>query len=302
VTVAPKPDPTDAASAMAADFELARPRLLGLAYRMLGIVADAEDVVQEAWIRFQAAGGQVEQPAAWLTTVASRLAIDRLRANARRREEYVGPWLPEPVVLIPGPEEAAELADSLTLGFLTMLDRLKPAERAVFLLADVFGLSYLDIAATVGKSEVSCRQIASRARRRVTLPQPGSGRASPEQQQVVDELVQAVLSGDIEGALSRLAPDAVLVSDAGAHRRAARRPVIGATRVARFLVNLVRRYSTDVAVVATQVNGDPGFLVSLAGSPDTVIAFDVQAGRVATIWMVRNPDKLDHLGGPVAMY
>ncbi len=142
----------------AATFEAERPRLVGLAYRMLGMWADAEDVVQDAWLRWQSADeGSIERPAAWLTTVTTRLCLDRVRTAQRRREEYIGPWLPEPVVSGPGPEEAAELSDSLTLGFLTMLDRLGPLERAVFLLADVFAVPFADIAGAVGKSEVACR-------------------------------------------------------------------------------------------------------------------------------------------------
>ena len=152
-------------------FEAERPRLLGLAYRILGSAVDAEDVVQEAWVRWQGAQG-IERPAAWLTTVVSRLALDAWRAQQRKREDYVGPWLPEPVATEPDPAERAEMADSLTFGFLVLLDELSPVERVVFLLADVFGEAYTDIAATVGKTEAACRQIASRARRKLQESKP----------------------------------------------------------------------------------------------------------------------------------
>jgi RNA polymerase sigma-70 factor (ECF subfamily) len=278
-------------------FEAARPRLLGLAYRMLGSMADAEDVVQDAWLRFQAAGERVDRPEAWLTTVTTRLAVDRLRAARRRREDYVGPWLPEPVVLEGGPDEAAELSESLTLGFLTLLDRLGPVERAVFLLADVFALPFADIAAAVGRSPAACRQIASRARQRLV----GGARRRPvgAERRVVDELIAAIALGDIQAALNRLAPDAVLVSDGGPSRRAARRPVVGSARVARLLINLARRYGREFEIAPVVVNGDPGLLISAAGRADTVLAFEVDGDVIAAIFVVRNPDKLEQLSRPV---
>jgi RNA polymerase sigma-70 factor, ECF subfamily len=194
------------------EFHQLRPRLLGLAYRMLGVLADAEDVVQEAWLRWDRADrGEIASPAAWLTTVTTRLCLDSIRSRERRREDYVGPWLPEPVVLEPGPEEQAEMADSLTLGFLTMLDRLNPVERAVLLLADVFAVPYADVAAAVGKSEVACRQIASRARRRLQSSSPS--RSNPSDRAVVDQVLAAFFLGDTEAALARLAPEVVCVSD-----------------------------------------------------------------------------------------
>lgn len=291
-------------------FETARPRLLGLAYRMLGTLADAEDVVQEAWLKWDAAeAGSVEKPDAWLTTVTTRLALGRLRSAQRRREEYVGPWLPEPVVSAAaygagaagvegGVEGAAEMAESLTFGFLAMLDQLHATERAVFLLADVFAVPYAEVAAAVGKSEVACRQIASRARRRLR-----DGRLrSPtgDERQVVDELLVAVALGDMNTVLARLAPDVVSVSDGGALRRAARRPVVGRERVARFFCNLARRYPHATMAPVT-VNGDPGIIASIDDEIDFVAAFEVEAGHVAAIWLVRNPDKLEHVFTPVAI-
>jgi RNA polymerase sigma-70 factor (ECF subfamily) len=267
---------------------------------MLGTLADAEDVVQEAWLRWQGTDPvNVERPEAWLTTVTTRLALDRLRTLRRRREDYPGPWLPEPVVIAPGPEEVAELSESLTLGFLTLLDRLGPLERAVFLLAEVFGFSYPEVADAIGKSEVACRQIASRARRR--LRDSPVRPASPAERRVVDELVVAVARGDVTSALARVAPDAVLIADGGPKRRAARRPVVGAERVVRFLTNLSRRAYLRAQVEPSTINGDPGLIVSVDGAVDFAAAFEVEDDRVAAIWLVRNPDKLEHLPEPVVM-
>ncbi|HUP84591.1 MAG TPA: RNA polymerase sigma factor SigJ [Acidimicrobiales bacterium] len=275
-------------------FEVARPRLLGLAYRMLGTLDDAEDIVQEAFLRWLSADHDaIVNPDAWLTTVASRLALDRLRAQQRRREDYVGPWVAEPLVLEPGPEETAVRTESLTLGFLALLDRLAPVERAVFLLADVFGVPFAEIAETVGRSPAACRQIASRARSRVRSAAPRFA-ASPDRR-VVEEFLVAVALGDIDAVLARLSPEAVCVSDGGANKRAARRPVVGADRVARFFVNLARRYGAEASFASATINGCAGLIVSMGGGIELAAAFEVADGRVRSIWVVRNPDKLVHL-------
>lgn len=285
-----------------AAFEAARPRLLGLAYRMLGTIGDAEDVVQEAWLRWDAADRtSIDVPDAWLTTVTTRLALDRLKSAQHRREQYPGPWLPEPLVTQAGPEEAAELADSLTLGFLTLLDRLGPVERAVFLLADVFGLPYSEVAEAVGKTEVACRQIASRSRRRLQGAHPR--KPTGAERRIVDELLVAMALGDVPAVLQRLAPDAVCVSDGGPQRRAARRPVVGAERVARFCINVTRKAYRASRVASASINGDPGVIVYVDDAIDCVLAFEVdpESERVATIWIVRAPEKLDHVLAPLAL-
>ncbi|MDQ2754575.1 MAG: sigma-70 family RNA polymerase sigma factor, partial [Actinomycetota bacterium] len=208
-------------------FASERPRLLGLAYRMVGSLSDAEDIVSEAWTRWCTVDdvSQLQSPQAWLTTVTTRLAIDWLRLVRHDRETYVGPWIPEPVVTEPGPEVRAELADSLTLGFLTLLDRLDPVERAVFLMADVFEAPFATIAKALDKSPASCRQIASRARRTLRHTRV---RAQPEDdRRLVDELLVALSSGDMEAVLAHIAPDVVCITDGGANRKAARRPVVG---------------------------------------------------------------------------
>jgi RNA polymerase sigma-70 factor (ECF subfamily) len=271
---------------------------LGLAYRMLGSITDAEDVVQDAWLRWQAADrAAVENPAAWLTTVTSRLGLDRLRAQQRRKEDYVGPWLPEPMAGGPGPEERAELAESLTLGFLTVLDRLGPVERAVFLLADVFGEPFPVVARAVGKSEEACRQIASRARRRVREERAGAQAAD---RALLEKLVLATAAGDVDAVIGLLAPEVVLVSDGGPDRHAARRPVVGPERVARLLVNLAARWNDDDTAEFAEVNGAPALVMRVAGAP-LVLTADRVDGRVATIRVCVNPAKLGALDRPVRL-
>ena len=271
-------------------FERQRPRLLGLAYRMVGGLADAEDIVGEAWARWCAAASPgIESPEAWLTTVTTRLAIDFLRSARHNRQVYVGPWLPEPVVTDPGPEDRAELADSLTLGFLTLLDRLDPVERAVFLMADVFSVPYAEIAAAVDKSPPACRQIASRARRRLA---DSRRPPRPVERRRVDELLVALWTGDMAAVLERLAPDVVCITDGGAGVAAARRPVVGAARVARFLVNLTRKYRDRLQASPVTVNGEPGIVARIDGEVDFVMAFETEGEAVTAVWLVRNPDKL----------
>jgi RNA polymerase sigma-70 factor (ECF subfamily) len=281
-------------------FERERPRLVGLAYRMLGTITDAEDTVQDAWFRWQRIDiDRLDRPEAWLTTVTTRLALDHIRSDRRRREAYVGPWLPEPLVSEDQPDDAAVLADSLRLGFLAVLDHLKPVERAVFLLADVFGVPFAEIAHTVGKSETACRQIASRARQRVRRPSEARDRTSDRA--LVDAVTAAIAIGDVDLVISHLAPDVVCLSDGGANKRAARRPVVGASRVARLLVNLAHRFVGDLSVQPALVNGDAGIVVAIGGVVDVVMAFEVDDQRVVAIRIVRNPDKLTHVGHPVAL-
>jgi RNA polymerase sigma-70 factor (ECF subfamily) len=281
-------------------FEQSRPRLLGIAYRMVGTMADADDIVQEAWMRWNDAHqASIHRPEAWLTTVTARIAIDFIRASSRRREEYLGPWLPDPVVADHGPEATAELADSLRIGFLRLLDTLDAVERAVFLLVDVFGVAYADVARGVGKSEVACRQVASRARRR--LRGALSRRPVGEERRLVDELISAVARGDLQAALERLAPDVVLVTDGGATRPAARRPIEGAARVASFLVTFARRSYARARVVRAVINGDPGIITYVGDGIDFVAAFDIANGAITGIWLVRNPDKLNYVTSAIAI-
>ncbi|WP_298209633.1 RNA polymerase sigma factor SigJ [Ferrimicrobium sp.] len=285
-------------------FEKARPRLLGFAYRITGSLVDAEDVVSEVWLRWaEADQDAVINPQGWLTTVTVRRAIDWARAGARRRETYLGPWLPEPVVTArrtnTDPEAAAELAESLALGFLIVLDRLDPVARAVFLLADVWGWSFAEVAVVVGRSEAACRQLASRARKRLQ-----AATAAPTPWRVTDEemvhrLVVAVTAGNLEMTLSLLAPDVVLVSDGGPSIHAARRPVVTSPRVANFLLNLARRLpAVGDSVDIVTVNGTSGIIVHASQAPKVVMAFEFQDERVTRIWTILAPEKLRRLDNP----
>jgi RNA polymerase sigma-70 factor (ECF subfamily) len=289
-------------------FEAERPRLTGLAYRITGSIADAEDVVQEAWLRWAARDtGGVENPPGWLTTVTSRLALDRLRAQRRRREVYVGPWLPDPVPTVRSVEETAELAESLTLAFLVLLDELGPIERVAFLLGDVFGEPYSVIAAVLEKSEAACRQLASRARRKMHSAQPNGETPgpSPTSAELLIQLMDSVLAGDEERALSLLDPDVVLTSDAGPSRRAARRPVVGARRVHQLLTGGWRlfgfktRPSREEMPTARllDVNSSPSLVLDWPEGP-IVITGEAADGRITSIWVRLNPDKTAALNDP----
>ncbi|MGH9112565.1 MAG: RNA polymerase sigma factor SigJ [Acidimicrobiales bacterium] len=286
-----------------------RPRLVGLAYRITGSRIDAEDIVQEAWLRARRIDpGTIERPAAWLTTVVARLALDHLRSARHRRETYVGPWLPEPILAsvaapAPGddPARAAELAESLTFGFLRVLETLTPTERVVFLLADVFETPFPEIAQVIDRSPEATRQVASRARRRVRAGQVRR-QAPDDAAQVVVELIDALAAGDADRAIALLAEDAVLVSDGGAHTHAARRPVVGRDRVSRFLLNLTRRLvDADMRVEPALCNGEPGAVIYQGEARYAAASAHVVDDEVAAIYLVVNPDKLAALdiSGPI---
>ena len=279
-------------------FESARPRIRGLAYRMLGTLADADDVAQDTWLRWRAADGEhIANAEAWLVTAATRLCLDRLRSAARVRETYPGPWLPEPIVTDPGPENAAELSESLTLGFLLLLDQLAPVERAVFVLADVFEVPYAEIAVTVGRSPAACRQIASRARRRLR-PDQQPGRAVAADRGLVSGLLRALASGDVNEVVARLAPQVVCITDGGPGRRAARRPVVGSGRVARFLVSVARGYGRHLTSRPAVVGGSAGAVLSAGDAVEQVMAVTSEDGVIASVYFVGNPDKLTSVGHP----
>lgn len=283
-------------------FERERPRLTGLTYRLLGSIADADDVVQEAWLRWNGADRQsIDNVSAWLTTVVSRLGLDRLRIRQRQREVYVGPWLPEPLLTaIDDPAEITVAADSLTTAFLWMLERLTPEERLVLLLADVFGESFHAVADVIGKSHDATRQMAVRARRKLrTEHLPPRTATRVELQSAAMEFAAAVLSGDIDQVRALLAVDAMSVSDGGAERHAARHPVIGAERVARFLVNLAKRLPTAAAVEPAWVNERPAMVIAWEGSTRMVVTVDVADGHVTRVFVHVSPSKLQALGHAV---
>jgi RNA polymerase sigma-70 factor (ECF subfamily) len=288
-------------------FAAERPRLLGLAYRILCGNADAEDVVQEAWLRWSKADqAAIDNPPAWLTTVTARLALDRVRTVQRRREVYVGPWLPDPVSTERSPAENAELAESLTLGFLVMLDCLGPLERAVFLLADVFGEPFAVIAAAVGKSEPACRQIVTRARRKIRGAE--HIRPAPASAALLGRLMTAVVAGDETQAVRLLAPEVVLISDGGPDRHAARRPVVGSYRVQRLLSGGWRLFGfrarpepSDLPPVrVATINAGPAIVLESPAGP-VVVSGESQHGVLTRIWVQLNPDKMTGMDHPVDM-
>ena len=279
---------------MSDPFVAERDRLWGLAYRMLASRADADDAVQDAWLRWQGADHDtIVNPAAWLTTVTSRLALDRLRGRQRERESYVGPWLPEPL-LTEQATDPTELAESLTVGFLTMLERLEPTERVVLLLADVFGEPFRAIADVTGKSEAACRQIASRARTRVRDDDRHSRRPvdAEERTRLVNAFTRATSLGDLGALAELLAPDVTLVSDGGADQHAARRPIVGVDRVSRFLVAIAERLAGGSTIEPVWVNGEPGLVVRYGPAVVATVAFEVDAGRIERIYIIVNPSKL----------
>ena len=275
-------------------FEAARARLTGRAYRILGVLADADDVVQEAWLRWSAADRDtIDNPDAWLNTVVTRLAIDRLRRRKREEEGYVGPWLPSPVVQrSDDPADAVELADSMTTAFLILLELLSPDERAAFLLADVFGERYDSIAASLDRSPEACRQLASRARRKLRDGDRERQDEAHASDEVVRRFLTALATGDEATAVACLAPDAVYVSDGGPRRRAARVPVREPVRIVRLLVNLTRRWPDTCRFQPARVGGLPGVLIEMDGRILSATGVEVVDGRIVRITSVLNPDKL----------
>jgi RNA polymerase sigma-70 factor, ECF subfamily len=281
-----------------------RPLLFSIAYRMVGSVSEAEDIVQETFLRAHRADPQqVDSPKAYLTAITTRLAIDHLRSARVRRETYVGSWLPEPLVtagddLAADPEAHAETADSLSLAFLVLLERLSPVERAVFLLHDVFGYGYEEIARVVGKREDNARQIAARARRHVEEGRPRFETSREKRQELARRFLAAVEEGDTEGLVGLLAADAVMYGDGGGKAPAVTQPVLGAARVARFLVGLARQvHRAGLQLRPAEVNGQPGAVALDAdGRLISVLSLDIAGGQVQTVRSIVNPDKLRHLG------
>jgi len=280
-------------------FDSNRPLLFSIAYRMLGSVMEAEDVVQEAFLRWQGAhDDEVRSPSAYLSTVVTRMCIDRLRSALARREQYVGPWLPEPLLSEQVPEIAgsADLDDSLSMAFLELLESLTPVERAVFLLREVFDYDYPEIASLVGKSEANCRQIARRARHSVAARRPRFESSPEQEERLMGSFLRASLSGDMEALLALLSEDVILYSDGGGKTQAALKPIYGADRVARFLSGILRKAPPDFAVRQTRVNGKPGFVGYFGdGSPQSVVTLEVAEGSIMTIRLVVNPEKLGNV-------
>lgn len=280
---------------LAATFDSERDRLFGLAYRMTSSVMDAEDAVQEAWLRYERAsenGEPIQNPAAFLTTVVTRLCIDRLRSAAKRRESYVGPWLPEPILTDRDPAHIVELDESIRLGFLHVLDRLGPVDRAVFLLHDIFAVGYAEVAEIVGRSEANCRQIARRSRAKVRADREPAPSSEPQDRALLDAMLLAALTGDAVELESKLAADVALVSDGGADVRAARNVITGPHRLARFLIGIGKRYTDGYEWHEVRVNGAIGVAVTVEGELDQLWEVEFANGLVQSLHAISNPEKL----------
>jgi RNA polymerase sigma-70 factor (ECF subfamily) len=274
-----------------------RGRLLGLAYRMLGSRSDAEDVVQDAYLRF-AGASEVQNPEAFLVTIVTRLCLDRLKSAKAQREIYVGPWLPEPVFDAEGlaADAATELADDLSFALLLALDRLSPLERAAFLLHDVFDTPFSEIAAMLDRTEASCRQLASRARRAVRDERPPPAATPDSHARLLQAFGEAVASGNVARLAELLRADAVALTDGGGRKTAARNPIVGADKIARFFIGLAAKNAGhDIRIEPAMINGAFGALLYLDGELDHTMSMAISGEKIAAIYIVRNPDKLRHL-------
>jgi len=277
-------------------FEAQRPRLKRLAYRMLGSVAEAEDAVQDAWLRWTRAGEDVADPAAWLVRTTSRLCIDRLRAAKAQRDAYRGPWLPEPLIE-ELTEDPVERAEDVSVAFLLALERLSPLERAVFLLHDVFDEDYAAVAETLGRTEPAVRQLATRARSHVRDARPRFSVSQEEAGRLAMAFMTAAAQGDYAALSQMLAKDAVLLSDGGGKRKAALRPIVGPEDIVRLLQGLAWRagWAEGMQIRPVRINGYPG-VVAIQGEEPMTIAFQPGPdGKIAGVYLVRNPDKLGHV-------
>jgi RNA polymerase sigma-70 factor (ECF subfamily) len=289
-------------AALLEPFDRHRRLLFTVAYQMLGSVADAEDVVQDAWLRWSAADrGDVADARAYLVQVTSRLALDRLRSARVRREAYVGPWLPEPLLTetAAGPEDAVELGEQVSLALLVVLETLSPLERAVFVLRDVFGMPVPEVAAALGRSEAAVRQVAHRAREHVEARRPRFDADRRAQREVTERFLAAAIGGDVESLLAAMAPGVVLVSDGGGRVKAARRPIEGADKVARFLaaVGPLGAELPGLRVEVTEVNGAPAVVARTDAGPYMALQLLLVDGLVAQVLYIGNPEKLAGIAG-----
>ncbi len=281
-------------------FEAHRGLMFAVAYRMLGTIADAEDAVQDAWLRWSAAPrADVLDPRAYLARVVTTTALNRLRSARARREAYVGPWLPEPLLTEAGPDaaERAELAESVSVAMLVVLESLTPEERAVFVLREVFGFGHAEIGAALGRPAPTVRQLAHRAREHVQARRPRFDVDWNQQREVTERFLAAAAGGDIESLMTVLAPDVTLLTDGGGKTRAALRPIVGARKAARFLVGIAGRPYlgtpvSDMTVTAAEINGSPGTLITAGGRTLAALTLTVSSGRITAIQLLANPDKL----------
>jgi RNA polymerase sigma-70 factor (ECF subfamily) len=291
-----RPDPATEA------FLAHRNLLFTVAYELLGSAADAEDVLQETWLRWVGVDlDTVRDQRAYLVRITTRQALIRLRTLGRRKESYVGPWLPEPLLTAPDVAEDVELADSVSMAMLLVLETLTPTERAVFVLSGVFDLAYDEIAEAVDKSPAAVRQIAHRARAHVAARRPRGVVSPAETRGALDAFQRAVETGDLQSLLDILAPDAVLLGDGGGVKQAVPRPIVGADRVARLLAASLGRVRAEMSVEPAQVNGCPALILRLNGELDTVVAVRIDDGLITGLYGVRNPQKLSHMEQETAL-
>ncbi|MET7714687.1 RNA polymerase sigma-70 factor [Streptomyces sp. NPDC005407] len=287
-------------SGNAEEFTAHRPRVFGLAYRLLGSAEEAEDAVQDAYLRWSSADrAAIEHPWAWLAKVVTNLCLNRLTSARVRREQYVGPWLPEPVFTQDGalgPMESAEQRDAVSTALLVLLERLTPTERAVYVLREAFGYRYRDIAGVLDLSEANCRQLYRRAVQRVATPEARFTPAAERQQELVESFVMAAREGDLAGLEKLLAKDVTWWSDGGGKVTAARRPIVGREKVMRFLVGSAQRFAGGWDITVAEVNGAPAMLVHAAEQLIAVASFELWDGVIAQVQVVVNPDKLTFAG------
>jgi RNA polymerase sigma-70 factor, ECF subfamily len=286
-----------------ATFQQQRPRLYGIAYRMLGTRADAEDMLQEAYLRWHKTDAErVRTPEAWLTTTVTRLCIDRLRAARTERESYVGPWLPEPLIgeEVPPPDRKSELASDLSVAFLVVLERLAPEERAAFLLHEAFDCGYPEVARILGKNEASCRQIVHRARERVRRDRPRFQVSEAARTRLLEKFMAALQAQDQEALLALFAEDATWTSDGGGKTKAARKVVRGARHVVRFITGVWRRYLSRQTHRVVSINGEPGLIMCVDGRPVSVTSIETDGTRILAVYAVLNPDKLKRINPPLS--
>ena len=277
-------------------FEELRPLLFSIAYRMLGSVMEAEDAVQETYLRYMATDADlIQSPKAFLSTVITRLCLDQLKSARVKREAYFGPWLPEPLVTVDAPDELLARHESISMAFLLLLETLSPVERAVFLLREVFDYDYGAIAQIVGKSEANCRQLHSRAKTHVQSGRPRFTPTAQEQEQLVANLFNAMQQGDSDGFAALLAEDVELRSDGGGKASAATQPLHGRQTVMRFFLGLYNRRPPNSTIELTEINGAPAWVVRVDGKLDNVMTFELGEHGIVAIRIVRNPEKLQHL-------
>ncbi|WP_147916112.1 RNA polymerase sigma-70 factor [Ruania zhangjianzhongii] len=293
-----------AVEAATVTFMAHRNLLFTVAYEVLGSTADAEDVLQETWLRWVGVDlEQVQEPRAYLVRITTRQALNRLRTMSRRRETYVGPWLPEPLLTTPDVAEDVERADTVSMALMLVLETLSPTERAVFVLREAFGFDYAEIAAAVDKTPAAVRQIAHRARQHVHARRPRQATSPTEARSAVESFQHALQTGDLQHLVDVLAPDVVCLADGGGVRTAARHPIVGAERVLRYVQGVATKAAGTIEMTLTSINGDPALIAYVGGELDGVVSIAVREGKITGIYYVRNPEKLARIarGVPVRL-